>query len=251
MRSRPTTRHPFRAASAPAAATVAGLLVVAALTGCAVRDGASATDAAATEAPRSVPSMTAAPPAAAEAAAPAEDVAPAEDSAATDVTALDTEPLPSAVDAQVSYALAYWSDYNDSFGVVTGNDCVNFASQSLLQRGWVQDDAWYYNADNVYRSSSAWVSSTALRNYLQTRSDTVALDDSQRDQVAVGDIVQFDWDNSGDRDHTGIVTRVDSTDTGVRIFFAGHTADSDYRSVDDAITIDHPGGTAHYFHITS
>ncbi len=244
-----------------AVSTVAGLLVVAALTGCAVRDGASETDAAAT--PRSIPSTTAAPKVAAESVAPAESSAPpeapapseaAESSAppeVTDVTSLGTEPLPSSVGAQISYALAYWSGYNSSFGVVAGNDCVNFTSQSLLQRGWVQDGSWYYNDDNVYRSSAAWVSSTAFRNYLRTRSDTVALDDSQRDQVAVGDIVQFDWDNSGDRDHTGIVTRVENTDTGVRIFFAGHTTDSDYRSVDDAITIDHPGGTAYYFHITS
>ncbi|THG29371.1 amidase domain-containing protein [Naasia lichenicola] len=249
MRFRPTSRAPFRATPALAASTIAGLLVVAALTGCAVRDSASETDTAATAAPRSVPTATAAAKEAADAAAP--ETSASEGTAETDVTSLGTEPLPSAVAAQVSYALAYWSDYNDSFGVVTDNDCVNFTSQSLLQRGWVQDDTWYYDADNVYSSSAAWVSSTAFRDYLETRSDTVALDDSQRDQVAVGDIVQFDWDNSGDRDHTGIVTKVETTDTGVKISFAGHTTDSDYRSVDDAITIDHPGGTAYYFHITS
>ena len=62
-----------------------------------------------------------------------------------------------------------------------------------------------------------------------------------------GDVVQFDWDGTGDRDHTGVVTRVAHDGGRIRIAFAGHTKDSDYRDVDDAITVDHPGGTAYYW----
>ena len=54
------------------------------------------------------------------------------------------------------------------------------------------------------------------------------LSDAQRDQVKVGDIAQFDWDNSGDRDHTAIVTRVDKTASGMQIYYAGHTNDTDF-----------------------
>jgi hypothetical protein len=162
------------------------------------------------------------------------------------VDAALTEP----VRAQVDYVLEYWSDYNPDYEEVPGNDCVNFTSQSLLARGWTEDDEWYYDEDSVWDSSPAWVSSTAFDEYLSSRPDLVEpLDDTQRDQVVVGDIVQFDWDDSGDRDHTGVVTRVETTDDGTEIFFAGHTEDSDFRSVDAAITEDHPGGDVYYWHI--
>lgn len=159
--------------------------------------------------------------------------------------------LSPAVKAQIDYALTYWKDYNSAeYGVLGDNDCVNFASQSLVARGWQQDDEWFHDGD-VYASSDSWRSSTAFRDWLETRPDlATALDDSQRDQVSVGDIVQFDWDDSGDRDHTGIVTRVTHDGGSTQVYFAGHTDDSDYRSVDTAITEDHPGASVYYWHIT-
>lgn len=160
--------------------------------------------------------------------------------------------LSAPVQAQIDYALTYWQDYNEAeYGVLGDNDCVNFASQSLIARGWQQDDQWFHAGD-VYASSDSWRSSTSFRDWLETRPDLATpLDDTQRDQVAVGDIVQFDWDQSGDRDHTGIVTRVTHDDGGTQIYFAGHTEDSDYRSVDTAITEDHPDGAVYYWHIAS
>ena len=166
------------------------------------------------------------------------------------------EPTPVAVEpalaphvqAQVDYALEYWKDYNPEYGVLGITDCVNFASQTLIARGWQQDDEWYNDSANIYNASDTWRSSTSMRDWLATRPDLATpLDDTQRDQVEVGDIAQFDWDNSGDRDHTGIVTKIERTAAGTKIYFAGHTLDSDYRDVDTAITIDHPGGTAYYW----
>ncbi|TFD46372.1 hypothetical protein E3T55_17345 [Cryobacterium frigoriphilum] len=158
-----------------------------------------------------------------------------------------------AVQAQLDYVLAHWAPetYNSAeYGVVNENDCVNFSSQALIERGWQMDDAWNNPmTGNAYAASSAWVSSTALMNYIADSGRATALTDDQRDQVKVGDVAQFDWDNSGDRDHTGIVTRVEGTGDDVSIFFAGHTLDSDYRSVDTAITEDHPGATAYYWSI--
>ena len=74
-----------------------------------------------------------------------------------------------------------------------------------------------------------------------------ALTDDERAKVEPGDVVQFDWDGSGDRDHTGVVTRVATVNGRTKVFFAGHTNDSDYRDVDVAITKDHPGGAAYYW----
>ncbi|MCD2443579.1 amidase domain-containing protein [Agromyces sp. SYSU K20354] len=169
--------------------------------------------------------------------------------AAPEPTAVAVEPaLTPQVQAQIDYALKYWKDYNPEYGVLGITDCVNFASQTLIARGWEQDDEWYNDPVDVYKASDTWRSSTAMRDWLATRPDLATpLDDTQRDEVEVGDIAQFDWDNSGDRDHTGIVTKIERTAAGTKIYFAGHTLDSDYRDVDTAITVDHPGGTAYYW----
>jgi hypothetical protein len=151
-----------------------------------------------------------------------------------------------AVTAQIDYVLQYWQHYNaKEYGIITGNDCVNFTSQSLIARGWTMDAEWNAGAG---RYSTAWASSTAFAAYLGGHPDRATLlTDAQRSQVKVGDVVQFDWDNSGDRDHTGIVTRVERTDSGVQISYAGHTNNTDYRSVDDSVRLS--GGAAYFLSI--
>ena len=158
-----------------------------------------------------------------------------------------------AVQAQLDYALRYWNDYNtDEYGVVDGNDCVNFTSQSLIARGWTMDEDWWTSGTGSdFDFSAPWVSSTAFMNYMAESGRATALTDDQRDQVKLGDVVQFDWDNSGDRDHTGIVSRIEGSGDDIVIYYAGHTDDSDYLSVDFAITDKHPGGTAYYWSIPS
>lgn len=150
------------------------------------------------------------------------------------------------IDAQVGYVLAYWNDYNsDAYSVISGNDCANFTSQSLIARGWAMDAGWYYDAATG-QSSSSWTSSTAMRDWLSSRPDLATpLDDSQRGLVKVGDIAQFDWDGSGDRDHTAVVTRVEHSDSGTRIWVGGHTKDADYWDVDEALASG--GGSVAYF----
>ena len=133
---------------------------------------------------------------------------------------------------------------------INGNDCVNFTSQSLIARGWQMDEEWWTEGTGIdFDYTPAWVSSTAFRDYLEESGRATALSDEQRDQVKLGDVVQFDWDNSGDRDHTGIVTRIEGSGDDIRISFAGHTDDSDYHSVDTAITEDHPGASVYYWSI--
>ncbi|HZW41456.1 MAG TPA: amidase domain-containing protein [Agromyces sp.] len=153
-----------------------------------------------------------------------------------------------AIDAQVSYVLTYWSSYNSAqYPVLTGYDCANFASQSLVARGWAMDGGWYLDGGTGAMSPS-WASSTALRDYLSSRPDRATpLDDSQRALVKVGDIAQFDWDDSGDRDHTAVVTRVERSATGTKIWVGGHTKDADYWDVDTALATG--GGSVTYFSI--
>lgn len=169
----------------------------------------------------------------------------------TPVATAEPVPVDAAVQAQLNYALAHWTEYNTAgYGVITGTDCVNFTSQTLIERGWTMDDAWYASGTGSdFDFSSPWVSSTAFMNYMIDSGRGTALTDDQRDQVKLGDVVQFDWDNSGDRDHTAVVSKIEGTGDDIVIYYVGHTDDTDYRSVDYAITEKHPGGTAYYWSI--
>lgn len=160
--------------------------------------------------------------------------------------------ITSPVDAQMAYVFTHWNDYNlAEYGSLVDTDCANFASQSLLERGWTMDEDWWAEGTgDDFDFSKAWVSSTFFMNYVEEHPElATALDDTQRNQVKVGDIVQFDWDNSGDRDHTGIVSKVETTDAGTQVYYAGHTDDTDYRTVDEAITVIHPGASVYYWSI--
>jgi hypothetical protein len=151
------------------------------------------------------------------------------------------------IDRQLQYVLRYWHDYNPAYEAIPGDDCVDFTSQSLLERGWRQQDTWTH-AKQVVDSGAAWRGSTAFMRFMAAHPALgTALTDDERTQVRPGDVVQFDWDGSGDRDHTGVVTRVATVNGRPKVYFAGHTNDSDFRDVDDAITKDHPGGTAYYW----
>jgi hypothetical protein len=165
----------------------------------------------------------------------------------------DLSALSPAVAAQMAYVEANWkSTSSEEFGFLEETDCVNFASQSLLARGWQTDDEWWYEpGGDPYAHSSPWISSTAFRDYVEAHPErATALTDDQRDQVKIGDIVQFDWDNSGDRDHTGIVTGVTTLADGtISIAYAGHTDPTYDYTVDEAITVKHPGATAYYWSI--
>ncbi len=175
------------------------------------------------------------------------------DEQASAAAGTDLSALSPAVAAQLAYVEANWqSTSNEEFGFLEASDCVNFASQSLLERGWQPDDEWWYEpGGDPYAHASPWISSTAFRDYLEAHPErATALTDDQRDQVKVGDIVQFDWDNSGDRDHTGIVTGVTTNADGtISIAYAGHTDPTYDFTVDEAITVKHPGGTAYYWSI--
>jgi hypothetical protein len=165
------------------------------------------------------------------------------------ITPLSFSYLPDPrIAAQMKYALAHWQDYaSGSYGRIPGNDCVNFTSQTLIARGWTMDAGWSFNAA-TFQYSPAWSSSTAFAAYLSAHPErATALTDSQRELVKVGDIVQFDWDRTGDRDHTGVVTRVVKTAGSVRIYYAAHTLDTDFKSVDESLA--NTGGTVSYWSV--
>jgi hypothetical protein len=107
---------------------------------------------------------------------------------------------------QIAYAQKHYKSPNkEVFGDLGGTDCVNFVSQTLLSRGWNLNPEWTYKPE----FSRAWISSTGFREYLLTKPELATeLTWKDRDLIQVGDVVQFDWDNSGDRDHTAIISGI-------------------------------------------
>jgi hypothetical protein len=112
---------------------------------------------------------------------------------------------------QVEYAKAHYKSSNTKeFGDLGGVDCVNFTSQTLIARGWKMTPMWgqaFRNGKMEY--TRAWINSTGFRDFLAKHPELATpVTYENRDTIVVGDIVQFDWDNSGDRDHTGIISGI-------------------------------------------
>lgn len=155
------------------------------------------------------------------------------------------------VGAQLAYIRAHWNNPNTAeYGYLDEVDCVDFASQSLIVRGWEMDDTWWAEGTgDDFDFSYEWVHSTYFSDYLAASGRATEIAWADRAQVKQGDIAIFDWDNSGDRDHVGIVTAVQTDADGVRIYYAGHTDDTLTRSVDWAITVNHPGAKAYFWSV--
>jgi hypothetical protein len=154
------------------------------------------------------------------------------------------------VQAQYSFLVKKWNSRSGgSFGYIPGRDCANWASQSLLVRGHKPTPKWRPRLSRTISFTKAWVSSTALHDFLLSRKRATLLTSAQSDQVAIGDIVQFDWWNTGAQEHTGVVSHIEKTDSGLKIYYASHTAHGMWWSVDRSITVLHPGATVSYLHL--
>ena len=157
------------------------------------------------------------------------------------------------VDRQLQYAFTYWKDYNlDEWSVFSDNDCGNFVNQTLVARGWEQSEDWYSDYATTGDYSLSWIRGNEMDDYLDSRPDTTRVELTDRASVKLGDVVMFDWDPGDDNgvDHTMLVSRIDTNPDGtIAIELAGHTVDAQYRDLDYAITVENPGGTAHFYSI--
>jgi hypothetical protein len=161
----------------------------------------------------------------------------------------------SAVDKQLQYALTYWQNYNTAqYGDLNpvGGDCANFVSQSLIARGWSMNDQWY-NHDAAGDWSPAWGYVPAMNEYFADNADQLGLQQvgfDQRSHVALGDVAIFDWDGDGSPDHVQVVTAIKKVHGVTKIEMASHNDDYDFRDLDNEITVEHPGATGHFWHLT-
>lgn len=157
------------------------------------------------------------------------------------------------VDSQMSYAFTYWDDYNlDEWGEFPDNDCGNFVNQSMLARGWTQNADWYSDYATTGDYSYSWIRGNPMDEYYASRDDTTRYEFTDRSQLAIGDVVMIDWDPQNDNgvDHTQMISKIThNPDGSISIAMVGHTLDSTYRDLDTAVTVEKPGGTAHFYSI--
>lgn len=172
----------------------------------------------------------------------------------TAATSYDYQAL-TPVDAQLVYAFTYWQHYNTTaYGDFNpmGGDCVNFVSQTLHARGWPMTDQWY-NRDGGSDYSTEWVYVPHFDEWVAANQAALGvrrLTLEQRDEVKVGDIVIFEWENDDSLDHAQIVSELEPSSDGTRIRMVGHNIDTRWRDLDIAITVEKPGATAHFWSVS-
>jgi len=151
--------------------------------------------------------------------------------------------------AQVAYAKQHYKNPNTAiFGDLGGTDCVNFVSQTLLARGFKMNSDWSQSQDlSGMHYTRPWISSTGLRDYLAGRPELATqLNWGDRGKVSVGDIVQFDWDASGDRDHTAIVSGIIGAGANKVLLLSSHSPAAFDWPIDQAVA-EHGSQTKVYF----
>ena len=161
--------------------------------------------------------------------------------------------LSPAVRREMAYVDKYWQNRNEAkFGNLHGRDCVNFTSQALLARGWKMTPSWQHSFFlTVNEYSPAWISSTSFMRYMLAHPKLgKPLTWAQRDQVAVGDVVQFDYNNSGNRDHTAVVSRITGSSDSLDIRIAQHSAGALYRTIAFELSRHPPGGKVYFWHLS-
>jgi hypothetical protein len=158
------------------------------------------------------------------------------------------------VDAQLQYAFEHWSAETYNLAVYgefnsVGGDCMNFVSQTLVARGIPQTAGWSFTSPTDH--SGSWIYTPSFENYLLANPQLgfTRLTVEQRDQVSVGDIVVFDWNDNDSADHIQIVSDIRIVDGEQQILMVGHNLDSDWRDFDTVITVDHPGALAWFWKV--
>ena len=110
----------------------------------------------------------------------------------------------------VRYARRWAYSFNPLFYNFSdiGGDCTNFASQCLLAGGLMMNftpvTGWYYLSVN--NRSPSWTGVNELYNFL-INNDGVGPKAEEIDlkDIENGDLIQFDFNDDGDFDHTPIV----------------------------------------------
>lgn len=120
-----------------------------------------------------------------------------------------------------SYAETWWNSRNWNYPLFTA-DCTNFVSQAMnVGGGWPEkygsseDAKWYCDTVIPYllwSYSTSWINASFLYNYMRNYSTylgswkTYPTPSGDNTSIKTGDILSYDWDGNGSKDHSSIVT---------------------------------------------
>lgn len=117
------------------------------------------------------------------------------------------------------YAERWWNDYNPRFRKFSV-DCTNFVSQCLYAGGFPMQDSGSRNRGWWYRGSGgandswsfSWSVAHSLHWYLAGGDTPIPVWEVHRpEELAVGDVICYDWSGNGRWAHNTIVTGHDGT----------------------------------------
>lgn len=112
------------------------------------------------------------------------------------------------------YAERWWDSYNPNYRKFEV-DCTNFVSQCLhiggfpMHGAFQREQGWWYqgNGSPGDRWSLSWAVAHSLHWYLAGDRTSIPVKQVARaNELAVGDVICYDWDGNGRWDHTVIVT---------------------------------------------
>lgn len=132
--------------------------------------------------------------------------------------------------AAAAYADAYWQNYNAAWPSFanSGGDCTNFVSQALYSGGIAMrlsppnsgDSAWFMlKAKHRWSYAASWVNAQDNSNFLMSLPGVVVVasvygaapGQTVADNAVQGDVVLYDFTNSGVFNHEAIVTAADAS----------------------------------------
>ncbi len=122
-------------------------------------------------------------------------------------------------DLAAAYADRWWSDPNPSYENFEVN-CTNYVSQCIfagsapMNYTGKRDSGWWYRGFSGGREnwSYSWAVSNALKNFLSAprSSGLRATVVESADQLALGDVITYDWSGDNRFQHSTIVTAFDA-----------------------------------------
>ncbi|MDO7908247.1 amidase domain-containing protein [Paenibacillus sp. JX-17] len=134
----------------------------------------------------------------------------------------------------VDYADRWWNSSNPEFEAFEV-DCTNYISQCLFAGGGPihytgrRESGWWYKGLAAGRElwSYSWAVSNSLQRYLDSSTWGLRAEQVERpEQLALGDVIFYDWDGDGTFQHSTIVTAFDA---GGMPLVNAHTVSSRHR----------------------
>lgn len=135
--------------------------------------------------------------------------------------------------AMAAYAEQYWRNYNPDYRTQNehGGDCTNFVSQAMRAGGWPDASPGFYRDDNYWwynwiNQTWTWINVGYFYTFAAVRSHRTYIL-STPESMLLADILQADFSNDGEKDHTMLVTYV----SGSSRYLTYHTTDTYRRSL--------------------